>query len=575
MGAGIIMLSEIQKNLLKDIAKAKGLKGYVKGKYISLGSKTEDPRKLVKNLGIKEAMKAHTELLPVLVDYDLYLGEIMALMTSQAREMQEERDRNNELPVHPLNVDEGRDFDAAIRSLYPVIDISGRGKDGLFLVNSTTDKVVYDISLDLYLLRTGQSVQDIMKSGKVLTAMPKFDPYNMNSFTKRLHPGLGVEVAYLNTYVPPAWRYVHAEPKFEGFIKILIDHLFPEPQEREDVLDWIHYAVTHRNGTILCLVGPRGTGKSLLMSIVSYLVGVEYSETVNKEILTEKFNAPFKDKRLILLEEIDLSTSESINKLKALSNSRIAMEEKGADSQTIDNFTSMAILMNDLRQFKVLPEERRFSAPKMAEEDLRKIVPEKEIQDFISSMSKDEVPVELAEFGEFILTRKPERSSLTPIRGEYYYYLCTLNMAIWSSFLVKFVIEQGCEGEVLTLTRLTSAFNGAYPEEVEAKVGGIKIPTRIETIENFLNNYKHRGEYKVASIVRYFNSTLGKEQDGILPNPEFLNYVGVQKKTSTTTSSSGFAENKAMQKRMREEAEAAAALASKIETNDDSGMEAL
>lgn len=519
------MISENQKKLIIQLATDNGLQGYRKGFILVNDGKTSDGDRALKKLGFPEALKEHkAEFVDILIEYKKYQSDIARIVVAAAKEM---GDRTAATLASFGEDTSGTDLRAKIMSLIPVVDITGRGKEKILLLDPETRRPVHDFDTEIYMLRTGTNEQELLASSDIMNVVPLFNPYSLEPMISRRHESLDVEVNHINTYVPPKWRYIGAEAKYEGFIRTLMEWLFPVAEEREDVLDWIHHAITYRNGTILCLAGPRGTGKSLLMSIVSYLIGDKYFELVNKEILEEKFNSAFKNRRLIIFEEVEVDNSVVLNRLKALANNKIVLEEKGQDSQTIDNFTSMAILLNDISQLKVEAQERRFSIPKVAEHDLKRAIPEKEIENFANRMLGEEVVQEIAEFGEFILARKPRRTWMYPIKGDYYYHICALSMPEWKNFIVKYIAEKGQDGVPILTSTISAAFAVAYNIDDSNKRGGLRFPDRYQKIEQFLKDYKHRGEYYIGSITREYKGN--REYVAILPNTEYLNYIDEQK----------------------------------------------
>lgn len=505
------MLSPSQASKIIELAHEAGLQKYKDGKYATTSGNTTDVKKLFRILDFPEVFKNHRPLLTdAYMDFNSIRNEVIQLL----------RDEFEEGGTDYGGEESGREFNSKLAKLIPVVNVAAKNKtDMIMLVDPETKRPVYDINVDIYLLRTNQKDSEILSSRTATSIVPRFDPYSLDSMVTRSHKYLNVDILHLNTYVPPKWRFVHAKPKFEGFIKTLIDHLFPIPEEREDVLDWLHYAITRRNGTVLCLAGPRGTGKSLLMQIMSYLVGEEYAEVVNKEILEDKFNSAFKNKRLIIFEEVEVSDSVALNKLKSWGNDRIVLEQKGEDSQTIDNFTSMSILLNDISQLKIQPQERRFSVPQVAELDLRTVIPEIEIQEFADSMSQDDMFTEIAEFGEHLLARRPNRSYMYAIKNDYYYLICSLGLREWQSFLIDYLLQYGEEGVTIPTKKIQQAFKAKY-KNGDKETTGVRFPDRGSMFESFLKDYKHRGECFIGRLSKVEDN--GHMVNAILPDPDFL-----------------------------------------------------
>jgi hypothetical protein len=512
------MLSPSQKEIIISVARSQGYIKWVGGKFYTKHANTTVGTKFLAAINFPTALWDRvSELGDVLKNYEKCISEILDTLQEAGKEILAP------LPTLETYVAGGSDN---IASLVPMLNIERKKGDPLILLyNPENHKVLPRVDIQMYLIKSGRKEQEIINDSSVLSVVTVFDPFCPEPIVHRLHDGLNRKIAHLNLYTAPRWQRTDHAPKYEGFIKTLIEHLFPVSEERESVLDWMHYALTRRNGTILCLAGPRGTGKSLLMSILSYLIGPEYSEIGNKELLAKNFNSAFKNKRLVVFEEVEVSDSTALNRLKALANNRIALEEKGKDSETINNYTSMAILLNDISQLKISPQDRRFSAPEVAEHDLRRSIPEIDIQDFTDKLEGEEVFDEVASFGQYLMERTPKKSNMYAIKGDYYYFLCSLALAEWKNFIIQFIIDKGQVDVSLPTKRIAAAFQVHHPQAENGK--GLRFPDRSSTFDEFLKDYKHRGEFYIGSLIKTYEGS--REVLGIMPNPEFLNYMKEQR----------------------------------------------
>lgn len=520
------MLSDEQKNILTQLYAERGLKGFKKNQILVGSSKFSDAQRALKAMGFPDCMEPHADKLwRVISKYSDHKMALANHLSETARSLVKESFRTIE---DEEGITSNRNLFDYIVNLVPVVDITGRvkGKDRILLLDPESMRPVPDVDVEIYMLRTGVNEQELFVSSDILSVTPIFNPYSLEPIIMKTHESSGLEISHINTYVPPKWRFLEAAPRYGGFIKTLIEWLFPVEWEREAVLDWAHHAITHRNGTTLCLAGPRGTGKSLFSTIMGYLIGDKYHEYVNKEILEEKFNSAFKNKRLVIFEEVELDTSVAINRLKAFSNNRIVLEEKGKDSQTIDNYTSMIIMLNNIAQLKIESQERRFSVPTVAIHDLRQVLSEQEIEAFAESLSGEEVVQEVAEFGEWLLQRKPTNSWMKAIKGEYYYHICSLTMPEWKNFIIKYVAEKGQSGVPLLVSNISAAFSVAYDLE-ENKRASLRFPDRSQKIEQFLKDYKHRGEFYIGTLTKEFKGN--RELTAIVPSDEYLAFVEKEK----------------------------------------------
>jgi hypothetical protein len=185
----------------------------------------------------------------------------------------------------------------------------------------------------------------------------------------------------------------------------------------------------------------------------------------------------------------------------------------------------MAILLNDVSQLKIAPQDRRFSAPKVAEHDLRKTIPEIEIQNFSDNLEGEEVFQEVAEFGQFLIARKPVNSNMYAIKGDYYYFLCSLALSEWKNFIIRYISNWGRYDVPLKISKMSADFKVSHPPVDGGK--GLRFPDKSETFDEFLKDYKHRGEYYIGEVVKSYES--GREVFSITPNSDFLDYIEKQR----------------------------------------------
>ncbi len=412
-----------------------------------------------------------------------------------------------------------------IQSLIPVINFkSSSDKDKrILLLHPETKNYLWDIEAETYLSAVGLSKEELLSNPKIPMVYPIYNPYTL----ERLYSGRtmsGVEnILNLNLYNPPSWRFVGASPKYGGTIKKLFEHVFPVEKDREFVLDWFHYLVTTRNATVLCLVGARGTGKGIILKdIARALTGEEHFAIAKEEVLTDKFNEVFNNRRLVFFDEVDIQGDRELAKFKALCNDTISMEKKGSDSVTIENYCSIGLATNNRKNFRVEPQERRFSLPRVTEDPITKIMTIPEVEEFCSTI-KVLGNKELAEFGEWLLIRKPKYSNQTPYKGDYYFEISGLSMAAWKAYIIEALGTDKLE-ELHYIGSLLKGFK---------KISGgsdssSKFPTTRSTIEEFLYQYRHDGIYRIGYIQDVYEDEEDPEAKTgwvIRVDPEYWNYL--------------------------------------------------
>lgn len=520
-------LSDSEKDALREIFKSSGFRFFGQGKYSFKGNiKTASFNSFLKNLGFPETLRKYPALSNMAIawfakefpSYHSAFNEVVAEWSENNREVVSLATAETSEEDEAL----AEDASAFIRSLIPTINLSKSAsvKDQLILLDPHKDyRPVLDINPEIYLTLTERNVPAMILDEDVKKVMVTFDPYTLKSlFVKETKTG-SLTTWHVNYYIPPRWRFVDAPPAFEGFIKTLIDHLFPNEDEKEFVLDWLHHAIVFRNDTVLCLIGARGTGKGILLKdILGGLIGEDYREIVNQEILTDKFNAAFKNKRFIFFDEVNVSGERELNKFKAFCNDSIALEEKGQDSETIDNYTSLGLSSNDKKDFRAEPQERRFSVPEVTEAPLLTVVSEQEVEEFCERIKKPD-SVELAAFGNYLLQRKPKNTARKPLKGRYFFDLCKLSMPEWKTYIIDFIINEGEIGTPILNSTMVKKFKKIHGEHAA-------FATKRGSIETFLGDYYHEGVSRIGKVIEAWDAQRARDTFAIMPDEDFLRRFG-------------------------------------------------
>lgn len=512
-------LSESQKAALFEIFNTAGFKGLLQGKYELEGfPKTASVKVFLKNLGVPECF-TNPELALAYTS-----GRLSPKVVSElAKEWTSENYVNEAPPIATLVVDEEEETDddiAYVHSLVPTINITKHAKDKVILLDpSRGNRPALDIDSEYYMVLTGTSYEKMVQNNNVKRVMTVFDPYTLKSLFSKVSKTHAVKMFHVNYYVAPPWRFVEAKGKLTGFIKDLIDHLFPNEDEKEYVLDWLHYAVVRRNETVLCLIGARGTGKGLLLNdILAQLIGTDYHEIAKQEVLTEKFNSEFKNKRHVYFDEVDISGDKELTRFRALANNKISVESKGEDAETMDNFASMSLTSNNKKEFRAEPQERRLSVPEVTEKPFLDLYTEDEINDFCQRI-KEPDSLEIAEFGNFLLERQPKNSAQRPLKGKYFFELSRMSMPEWKSFIIDYFINEGEIGVGILASSLKKQFIKLHGEESP-------FVTKKGSYESFLGDYLHEGKFRIGRVTDSWDNQRRRDTFSIIPNEDFLRKFG-------------------------------------------------
>ena len=517
------MFSDEVKAELSNILKASGYQGKFRGKYCFIGGKNlQSVDSVIKHIGFPACASGIDILAPVslsvftkTIDYASWEDVLVELTP-----------KTTKTSVHLPDIlkdEETKDVLEYVSNLTPVVNLQEGAKRKIILLDFTEGRngiPVMDVDEGVYTKVTGLDYDALLHDENTAKGFLGFNPYVLSPVYKDKMKSKVREIIYVNLYTPPRWRFVDAPAKYHGRIKQLMEHLFPVESDREYVLDWLHYAIVGRNETVLGLIGARGTGKGILFeSVLSNLVGKEYREVVGQDILQEKFNSPFKNKRFIFMDEVTITDEKELAKIRAFANRFIAFQSKGADAMTIENFSSMGVTSNDLKSFMVEPQERRFSLPEVTSVPLLDIMTEDEVTEFVQELDNEESVV-LAEFGNYLLERKPKTPPTKPLKGEYFFKLSRMSMSEWKSFLLDYIMKFGRPQQPIYLSELQKRFK---------KVFGDKslFPKKRGTIEAFLNDYLHEGLFRIGEIVDAEDLTDVTEPFAIMPATLFLEKFGV------------------------------------------------
>lgn len=539
---------EKEKEELLTIAADKGYKYFYKNKYYWADTSTTSEKKVLKWLGLPEILNDPAtinlygrskkddcaEILQVLRALKGAPEAVTGseeIISAENAERAATKLRESTILFKTVLMDSFKDPGASRSGGYSVIAMNKNTRE---LVNPAV------VSIDAILTTMGVPREEVPMRDDIPLVYPKFNPFTTDITFEAKHTHLGGDTPELclNTAMPPLWMKLdHAGlvPHIPEFIDRLLNHLFINKEELDRVLDWAHYAIFKRNGTVLCLAGDRGTGKSLFREIMGHLVGRNYSEIVNESVLTDKFNGQFHNKRLVAFEEVALNTTASIAKIKAWCNNKITIESKGMDSFTADNWSSMIFLMNDIADLHVNAQERRFSIPEVAERPLLDVMTPEEISKFAEGLESEtpEVMKQIAEFGLFLKKRKPKLGDQVPIKGKHFFKVADTTMAEWQYQLREYIIQHGEVGKIIHLSDV-------FPD-----TKNVVVPRKRSTIEAFLSDFRHMGLYKIAQavdlpadMVAKSNSTgVGmptskrtKRTFGILPKEDFIKSFGLKYK---------------------------------------------
>ncbi|GET54087.1 poxvirus D5 protein [Rhizophagus irregularis DAOM 181602=DAOM 197198] len=137
------------------------------------------------------------------------------------------------------------------------------------------------------------------------------------------------------------------------------------------ILNWLAFLIQNpdkKPGTAIIMRSPPRCGKNILTDFIGErILGREnFLSTTRLEDVMGRFNAAVRAKKLIILNECDMSGKEwhgANNRLKSLiTEPYISIEEKGIDVKVIDDFAGYMILSNHAMPIRIEMGDERFVA---------------------------------------------------------------------------------------------------------------------------------------------------------------------------------------------------------------------
>jgi hypothetical protein len=144
----------------------------------------------------------------------------------------------------------------------------------------------------------------------------------------------------------------------EEFLHNLFAHMVQKPYQK--------------SGICVCLLGPQGVGKSLLMQKVGKIFGSShyYETSAPQNNVFHNFNSGTERTIMLFMDEVDFKTNKAnASKLKTLITSEKEIyTKKGHDGVELDDFRNVFMATNGLLPFIVEDTDRRFCAIKCSDE---------------------------------------------------------------------------------------------------------------------------------------------------------------------------------------------------------------
>lgn len=372
------------------------------------------------------------------------------------------------------------DIRAKLEAFYryiPVITYNPMADSPVVLLDPEDQYSIVDINLQVYYAQTGIDPGSILGDPTIPEVELKYAPDMPTGVFKDINER-GEVKNYLNTHHTPLWRSRAVTPEYPPLVAEFMEHLFPRPSEREKVLDHMHYMIKSRCAVALVLVGFKKVGKTIFVSnLLKALVGARNYNKANESALKDKFNSALKNYRLVFFDEVSIDQDTVVKNVKNYTNDEVSIEEKGRDQYRVQNHTSIIFATNTKSDVKVSTSDRRFSIPEITEKPLKGTWTTEKINDFVTELKNPSSDL-VAQFGHWLLNRKPSISYDEPIKGAYYVEISQLSMSMWQYTLFKLLTES--DTDIISY----SEFRKRYKAE-----GGsdMKMP-HFKTIISFLED---------------------------------------------------------------------------------------
>jgi len=247
-----------------------------------------------------------------------------------------------------------------------------------------------------------------------------------------------------NTYTPPRWQEdsffsdiaedIKPTGSYPKHYKKFFEHLTEgDTKSEEYILDWLSTALKGKNITYLSLIGAQGIGKGVLGSICGNLFGSNYKQ-VSDRVIKSSFNGQIKNCCLLNIDEVQLTSTEQVERLKSFSNEYIEVEEKGKDSAVIRNFANIYISSNRVDGLKVQVGDRRFSFVNLTSDRLEDNLTQSEIDSLLLNGNS------VDDFVYFLLNREIANNMTKPFVSRKTHEVLEASLSDWERWLLYIYI---------------------------------------------------------------------------------------------------------------------------------------
>jgi hypothetical protein len=273
-------------------------------------------------------------------------------------------------------------------------------KIGLAIDKDTNETIVYDLVEGYFIQWDGPAFIASLPTAlrkefpDPIPCRLEFDPLNLEpSWTEKFDLGSQeIDLQVINSHLPPDYRHLKVNsyllhPLLDRYLQALSGGC---EETLHVLLSWALLAVTARARTILVLQGKPETGKSFFGRLLGALVGDRYFTTAQNDFFQTRFNSILANHRVVLIDEGEIATQQSMSNAKKYVEERYNPERKGVDADSFKKIhASMVVTSNNDNDFKFTPEERKFTVPDIGQDRMRNFFTKHE-WDTLEDLLKDD-----------------------------------------------------------------------------------------------------------------------------------------------------------------------------------------
>lgn len=250
-----------------------------------------------------------------------------------------------------------------------------------------------------------------------------------------------------NSCVLPNWRHelpavatqLPTEPP--PILHDLFNSMFLKKEALHYFYCWVKTAIFDRNQTYLCLIGAKGIGKSLFLTLLKNAVGARNYAAAPRSFVSKEFNSVLINKVVVSLEEMTANKTDHIEKLKTYVEDETTLEIKGVRADTLYKLHASFVITNNSKlRLKIEQDDRRFSVLPLTTKTLREVWPESKIMELVKAVS-DETIIE--QFGRFLYGYNTTGfSNGVPYKDDFFNEIVVLNLNMWQRDIYEKLITR-------------------------------------------------------------------------------------------------------------------------------------